>query len=1111
MKLFKKLIICIGLFSGLAMNIAMGADVPTKTELNDQITALKAKNTPENKDKIQKLTEALTLLDKLQERSLEFNDFKNFINDLPEATRKLQNEISQLKTNISSSQNFNDLDALALQNNLTEVQSKLQAIQESNNNINTKLTYQKNATNNATSILQSNVSKIQSGEKKLLSLKDKEQNYLTRIELEILYLNNEHLQLLLKNDAKINYLFNLQLEENKIKQANLEKEQIALQEVINNKKLAESKIQAEELKRLQSQGQSGSQTLIEEQSFNLKLSQDIIAQTSQLNKLTQDDLQTKSILTNLQETQRNINERINALQGTLVLSRIIDKQKNFLPKNKLINNLGKQITDLRVKIFDLSELRDQLYNPDQYLEELRPKKIIREEDKVKLRDIINERYKLVENEIDLLNNQLNLLINIDVNQKQVEQISEELQSKLQQQSFWVQSNSVMDLTWFSQFFGKLIKEVQLIKNVFKLDNYRTYLAQAIFSILFLLTLGLIVQWQKKNIQQRLDFINSKINSLKNDRQYYTPLAIILTVLSCLPISCYFLSAVMAVGVIFENTLAVWQWGFQMALFLWFAKSTLKILSPNENSVACRHFNFKTSLLENVYLTSSKLFWSGFLWINANIFNNIDGITNDVLGQLGTIIILGFSLYFISPKIKDCIKAYNSQYLNNKDHLPLFLKFILAISFIAPFCFIVLIIMGYYFTTLNLMHHFIYSYLVLTVWLLLRETAYRGIYVFSRNFRYKQLLEKVAKQKEKSELGSDSGDDFATVEVEENLLDSSKIQDQILKVANLFLCLLLCFAIYLVWRDLLAVATYLKNINLWEVKNTGVDGKEVIEKITLFNLLIAVIVVFTTYALVKNLSGILEIILFSHIEFTKGTAYTINTLISYGIIALGTTLTLACIGLSWSKLQWILTAFSVGLGFGLQEIFANFVSGMIILFERPVRIGDVVTIDNFTGTVSKIRIRSTTLMDFDRKEIVVPNKSFVTGQIVNWALTNTVTRVRIPIGVAYGSDLKLVKELLLKVAEECPYVIQEPKPLVYFLNFGASTLDHELRVYVNDVLHRNLAIDYINNRIDEEFSKHGVEISFNQMDVYIKNTTADQAIQTTMPVDRDNKTTPEFKD
>ena len=191
-------------------------------------------------------------------------------------------------------------------------------------------------------------------------------------------------------------------------------------------------------------------------------------------------------------------------------------------------------------------------------------------------------------------------------------------------------------------------------------------------------------------------------------------------------------------------------------------------------------------------------------------------------------------------------------------------------------------------------------------------------------------------------------------------------------------------------------------------------------------------------------------------------------------------------MSWSKLQWLFAALSVGLGFGMQEIFANFVSGIILLFERPIRVGDTVTINGVSGTVAKIRIRAITLIDFDRKEVIVPNKSFVTGQVINWALSNTMTRLVINVGVAYGSNLELVKKLLLQAANEQTTVLKDPEPRAYFLSFGASTLDHELRVYVGQLAERTNTIDALNRRINELFAENNIDIAFNQLDVFIKN-------------------------
>ena len=242
----------------------------------------------------------------------------------------------------------------------------------------------------------------------------------------------------------------------------------------------------------------------------------------------------------------------------------------------------------------------------------------------------------------------------------------------------------------------------------------------------------------------------------------------------------------------------------------------------------------------------------------------------------------------------------------------------------------------------------------------------------------------------------------------------------------------------------------------------------------------------SFTLARNLPGLLEVLVLSRMKLAQGSAYAITTLLSYVIAVIGFVATLSTLGVSWDKLQWLVAALSVGLGFGLQEIFANFVSGLIILFERPVRIGDVVTIGNLSGTVSRIQIRATTITDFDRKEIIVPNKTFVTGQLLNWSLSDTVTRVTVKVGVAYGSDLELTRTLLRQIAEDNARVLKDPEPLVLFLSFGASTLDHELRIHVRELGDRNLAIDEINRRIDALFKENGIEIAFNQIDVHVRS-------------------------
>jgi potassium efflux system protein len=213
-----------------------------------------------------------------------------------------------------------------------------------------------------------------------------------------------------------------------------------------------------------------------------------------------------------------------------------------------------------------------------------------------------------------------------------------------------------------------------------------------------------------------------------------------------------------------------------------------------------------------------------------------------------------------------------------------------------------------------------------------------------------------------------------------------------------------------------------------------------------------------------------------------------------IVIVGLLSTCAALGIGWSKVQWLVAAVTFGLGFGLQEIFANFISGLIVLFERPMRVGDVVTVGEVSGVVTRIRMRATTITDWDRKELIVPNKEFITGRLVNWTLSDRVLRIVFRVGVAYGSDTRLVHRLLLKAAADHPSVLTDPPPQALFVAIGESTLMFELRVYVpglevyGDVQHA------LNSAIDTMFRAAGIEIAFPQCDVHVRSIDAALAIE-----------------
>ena len=260
-------------------------------------------------------------------------------------------------------------------------------------------------------------------------------------------------------------------------------------------------------------------------------------------------------------------------------------------------------------------------------------------------------------------------------------------------------------------------------------------------------------------------------------------------------------------------------------------------------------------------------------------------------------------------------------------------------------------------------------------------------------------------------------------------------------------------------------------------------------LTLLGLTQTIVILAVMTIAVKNLPGVLELAVLRTTSVESGTRYAIVTLCRYTLLAIGFAAVARVLEIDWSKYAWIAAALSVGLGFGMQEVVTNFVCGIILLFERPVRVGDVVTVDGTTGTVTRIRMRATTITNWDRQELVVPNKTLITNTFLNWTLSGTISRIVINVGAAYGSDTDLARDILVSVAQDHPVIMDEPKPMATFEEFADSYLNLVLRCYVPDLDSRLKTITELHTEIDRRFAEAGLEIAFPQQDVHVKSSTS----------------------
>ncbi|BBA70758.1 mechanosensitive ion channel family protein [Geobacter sulfurreducens] len=219
----------------------------------------------------------------------------------------------------------------------------------------------------------------------------------------------------------------------------------------------------------------------------------------------------------------------------------------------------------------------------------------------------------------------------------------------------------------------------------------------------------------------------------------------------------------------------------------------------------------------------------------------------------------------------------------------------------------------------------------------------------------------------------------------------------------------------------------------------------------------------------------------------------GSIIRYTIIAVGFIVILQTAGIDLTALNVLAGAVGIGVGFGLQNIVNNFVSGIIILFERPIKVGDRIVVGTVEGDVIHIGGRSTTVVTNDNITIIVPNSKFITENVVNWSHNERKVRFRIPVSVAYGSDVHLVERLLLEVAAANPDVLEKPPPAVRLMEFGDSGLNFELRAWSTTLIHRRgLLTSALNYGIYKVFTENGIEIPFPRRDIRILKGGVDNA-------------------
>jgi potassium-dependent mechanosensitive channel len=475
---------------------------------------------------------------------------------------------------------------------------------------------------------------------------------------------------------------------------------------------------------------------------------------------------------------------------------------------------------------------------------------------------------------------------------------------------------------------------------------------------------------------------------------------------------------------------------------------------------------------------------------ALLFNLNNAVYENALGRLSfTILMLLCGLFFaiVLRPSSGVLAGYLAQYRGGWIERLRYIWYSIMVT--GPLLLCLNSLSGYHYTAVRLSMLCHTSLVTILGLFLIYQIVFRWLMLSRRRIMTDQARQRleVAQQRESEGTNQSShipvrilGPESSSIDQPHAIkpIDLAEIKAQTLRLSFSVLVVIGVVALGYIWAGVLPAVNALNSITLWTVDEET--------PFTLAHLLVAVPFVIMTYVAAKNLPGLLEIALLQRLPFDNAARYAIASISRYVILLFGIVLTFQFIGVSWGSIQWLVAALGVGLGFGLQEIFANFVSGLILLFEQPIRVGDVITLGDTTGSVSRIRMRATTITNWDRQELVIPNKDLITGRLLNWTLSDTTNRLVLNIGVAYGSDTELACRIIREICEKHANIMTDPPTTAFLDNFGDSSLNIVVRLFLSNLDTRVLTRHELLTEIHRRFAAAGIEIAFPQRDLHIRS-------------------------
>ena len=895
----------------------------------------------------------------------------------------------------------------------------------------------------------------------------------------------------------------------KLKVTKQEEVVTVLKELIQKRRSSESKMRVDEARKKVFSTNPLLQPLAEK---NQEYAEEIQQLNKSIESIDQAISKTSQTLEDLKKqfTQTKEKEKSVGLTGPIGL--LLRNQQSSLPDETFheqnIKDRRNTINEVHLKGFELDDKWADFPTVKTQIDEIlkNSKRPLTTEEEINLNTIVEEALTNQKEYLDTLirsnKNYFDKLLTLDVAERDLVKQTNTYSAYIKERIFWIKSSTPFSLTELNQIpksFHWLFSSAHW-KEVFTTIKQDIYTNPIIYFTAFFCYLSLV--YLSYNVRQQLRIINKEITRT-NYRQFsITARVAFLTLFIAIiwPGLIWFFA--WRIGSVPDTPLFVETVKFSLQqvgwlLFFWeLIRQICRPLGLGEShfgwyqqtvSYVRRNIRWVTALsIPLLFLT---------LLLNGKEVERND----DLLERLFFITLLVVYIFFARRVFHPQSGLYQSILHYNQEVWYDRMKWVIySSSLLVPGGLILLSLVGYNFTAFTLFHLIFITLWFFLVIIIFRALLLRWILIQHRKLSYQQNQERFqAIRDDSQEQGSEASIAGITTE-EDDPADLTKISTQIIKLINATITVIILVGLIAIWGETLPSLNRLDSFEnrLWSTSiqtsepikdaegNVSYKLIEKLEPVTYFDVGLAIIFAIFAIIATKNIPGLLEFLVLQRLPLDHSIKYAITSLARYALALIGIFIVFTNIGIGWTKLQWLATALTFGLAFGLQEIFANFVSGLILLIERPIRVGDIITVDDITGVVSRIRMRATTITNWDRKEYIVPNREFITGKLLNWTLTDSVNRILITVGVAYGTDTNQVAELSLKILKGHPLILSDPSPSVTFESFGDSTLNLTLRAYLPNLENRLSVINELNTSIHEQFTAAGFEIAFPQRDIHL---------------------------